>query len=194
LLIAFHKPFDVLSQFTKELPHHRTLGEFGFPPGVYPIGRLDRDSEGLLLLSDEARWTERLLNPRQAHPRTYHAQLEGIATPTALEPLRIGVRLKEFRALPCTARLLLEKESLHPARQPPIRFRKSIPTSWISLTLTEGKNRQVRRMTAAIGLPTLRLVRVAIGQLQLAETGLENGQWRELTAAEQEKVTQRHAR
>ena len=194
MLIAFHKPFDVLSQFTKELPHHRTLGEFGFPPGVYPIGRLDRDSEGLLLLSDEAHWTERLLNPRQAHPRTYHAQVEGIATSTALEPLRIGVRLKEFRALPCTARVLLEDESLHPERQPPIRFRKSIPTSWISLTLTEGKNRQVRRMTAAIGLPTLRLVRVAIGQLRLTETGLENGQWRELTAAEQEKVTQRHAR
>ncbi|MCB1212389.1 MAG: pseudouridine synthase, partial [Verrucomicrobiales bacterium] len=158
------------------------------------IGRLDRDSEGLLLLSDEPRWTDRLLNPRQAHPRTYHAQVEGTATESALEPLRRGVRLKEFRALPCTARVLLEKEVHHPERLPPIRFRKSIPTSWISLTLTEGKNRQVRRMTAAIGLPTLRLLRVAIGQFQLSESGLAAGQWRELTPPEQQKLLHRQAR
>lgn len=191
MLIAFHKPFDVLSQFTQELPQHRTLAEFGFPPGVYPIGRLDRDSEGLILLSDDARWTDRLLNPRQAHPRTYHAQVEGTATEDALQPLREGVRLKEFRTLPCAAHVLSEGEVHHPDRVPSIRFRKNIPTTWISLTLTEGKNRQVRRMTAAVGLPTLRLIRVAIGQLQLSAIGLSPGQWRELSAAEQQLVIER---
>jgi 23S rRNA pseudouridine2457 synthase len=187
MLIAFHKPYDVLSQFTQEHPSHRTLAEFGFPPSVYPIGRLDRDSEGLLLLSDEAKWNDRLLNPRHAHPRTYHAQVDGDVSAEALRKLRSGVDLKEFHTLPCQARRL-EAEPAHPPRHPPVRFRKNIPTSWVELTLTEGKNRQVRRMTAAVGFPTLRLVRVSIGGLKLADLGLEPGQWRELTAVEVKKL------
>lgn len=187
MLLAFYKPFDVLSQFTQEHPSHRTLAEFGFPPRVYAIGRLDRDSEGLLLLSDEAKWNDRLLNPRHAHPRTYHAQVEGEVGDEALRRLRSGVDLREFRTLPCQARRL-EAEPAHPPRNPPIRFRKNIPTSWLELTLTEGKNRQVRRMTAAVGFPTLRLVRVSIGGLDLAALGLEPGRWRELTRAEQQAL------
>lgn len=186
MLLALHKPFDVLSQFTQEHPSHRTLAEFAFPPGVYPIGRLDRDSEGLLLLSDEAKWNDRLLNPRHAHPRTYHAQVDGEISDEALSALRRGVDLKEFRTLPCHARRL--DGDPHPARDPPIRYRKNIPTSWIELTLTEGKNRQVRRMTAAVGFPTLRLVRVSIGGLELADLGLEPGQWRELRSGEQSRL------
>jgi 23S rRNA pseudouridine2457 synthase len=184
MLLAFYKPFDVLSQFTQEHPSHHTLAEFGFPAHVYPVGRLDRDSEGLLLLSDEAKWNDRLLNPRHAHPRTYHAQVDGTVRGEALRKLRSGVDLKEFRTLPCKARRL-DIDPGHPPRDPPVRFRKNIPTSWIELTLTEGKNRQVRRMTAAVGFPTLRLVRVSIGGLQLNDLGLEVGRWRELTPGEQ---------
>jgi 23S rRNA pseudouridine2457 synthase len=184
MLIAFYKPYDVLSQFTQEHPSHRTLAEFGFPSRVYSIGRLDRDSEGLLLLSDEARWTDRLLNPRRGHSRTYHAQVEGEVTDEALRRLaRGGVDLKDFLTLPCRA-TRLETEPLHPPRDPPVRFRKTVPTSWIELTLTEGKNRQVRRMSAAVGFPTLRLIRVRIGGLALADLKIESGQWRELLAAE----------
>jgi 23S rRNA pseudouridine2457 synthase len=184
MLIAFYKPYDVLSQFTQEHPSHRTLAEFGFPSRVYSIGRLDRDSEGLLLLSDEARWTDRLLNPRRGHSRTYHAQVEGEVTDEALRRLaRGGVDLKDFLTLPCCA-TRLETEPLHPPRDPPVRFRKTVPTSWIELTLTEGKNRQVRRMSAAVGFPTLRLIRVRIGGLALADLKIESGQWRELSAAE----------
>ncbi|WP_395749925.1 pseudouridine synthase [Prosthecobacter sp.] len=187
MLIAFHKPFDVLSQFTQEHPSHRTLAEFGFPPDVYAIGRLDRDSEGLLLLSDEARWNDRLLNPRHAHPRTYHAQVDGTITEEALKKLRSGIDLKDFRSLPCKAQRL-DPEPVYPPRDPPVRFRKNIPTSWLALTLTEGKNRQVRRMTAAVGHPTLRLVRVSIGGLNLPDLALKPGKWRELTATEQQRV------
>jgi 23S rRNA pseudouridine2457 synthase len=189
MLIAFHKPFDVLSQFTQEHPSHRTLAEFGFPPHVYAIGRLDRDSEGLLLLSDEALWNDRLLNPRHAHPRTYHAQVDGVISDEAMRQLRSGVDLKEFRTLPGKAQRL-DTEPAHPPRDPPIRFRKNIPTSWLELTLTEGKNRQVRRMTAAVGFPTLRLVRVSIGGLKLADLGIKEGEWRQLTDEEQRKVIQ----
>ncbi len=184
MLIAFYKPFDVLSQFTQEHPSHRTLAEFGFPPDFYAIGRLDRDSEGLLLLSDEAKWNDRLLNPRHAHPRSYHAQVEGEIDDAAVRKLRGGVALKEFRTLPCGA-LKLEAEPEHPPRVPPIRYRVSVPTSWIELTLTEGKNRQVRRMTAAVGFPTLRLVRVSIGGLRLSDLALLPGEWRALNSAEQ---------
>lgn len=187
MLLAFYKPFDVLSQFTQEHPSHRTLAEFGFPPDVYAIGRLDRDSEGLLLLSDEARWNDRLLNPRHAHPRTYHAQVDGTVTDEALRKLRSGIDLKDFHSLPCKAQRL-DTEPAHPPRTPPIRFRKNIPTSWLELTLTEGKNRQVRRMTAAVGFPTLRLIRVSIGGLKLTDLGLSAGQWRELTAEEQRQL------
>lgn len=187
MLIAFNKPYDVLSQFTQEHPSHRTLAEFGFPPRVYAVGRLDRDSEGLLLLSDEAKWNDRLLNPRHAHPRTYHAQVDGAITDAALRKLCAGVDLKEFRTLPCQAQRL-DAEPAHPPRDPPVRFRQNIPTSWLELTLTEGKNRQVRRMTAAVDFPTLRLVRVSIGGLKLVDLDLKPGQWRELNVEEQRKV------
>jgi 23S rRNA pseudouridine2457 synthase len=183
MLLAFHKPYGVLSQFTKEHPSHRTLAEFGFPKDVYPVGRLDSDSEGLILLSDEARWNERLLHPKHGHARTYHAQVEGIPDATALEKLRRGVKLPDFTTLPCKATLVTPEPS-YPPRVPPIRERKSIPTSWLALTLTEGKNRQVRRMTAAVGFPTLRLIRAAIGAFTLAEAGLQEGKWRELTQEE----------
>lgn len=192
MLLAFHKPYDVLSQFTQEHPSHRTLAEFGFPPHVYPIGRLDRDSEGLLLLSDEALWTDRLLNPRSGHPRTYHAQVEGEVTDDALRRLsRGGIDLKDFRTLPCHAQRL-EAEPQHALRMPPVRFRKTIPTSWIELTLTEGKNRQVRRMTAAVGFPTLRLIRVSMGGLSLAHLGLAPGEWRHLAAEDQQCLLSPH--
>jgi 23S rRNA pseudouridine2457 synthase len=187
MLIAFYKPFDVLSQFTQEHPSHRTLAEFGLPPDVYPIGRLDRDSEGLLLLSDEAQWNDLLLNPRHGHRRTYHAQVEGIATEPALTKLRAGIDLGDFQTRRCEASLL-SSEPNHPPRDPPVRFRKTVPTSWIELTLTEGKNRQVRRMTAAVGFPTLRLIRVAIGSLTLESLGLPPGKWRELDKHERDVV------
>ena len=185
MLLALYKPFGVLSQFTQEHPSHRTLAEFGFPPDVYPIGRLDRDSEGLILLSDEARWTDRLLNPKRAHPRAYHSQLEGLISDDALAKLQRGVRLKEFTTLPCKARRL-DPAPAHPPRDPPIRYRASIPTSWLELELTEGKNRQVRRMTAAIGFPTLRLIRVRIGKLTLGSLQLEPGKWRALSKGEEQ--------
>ena len=183
MLLAFYKPFDVLSQFTREHPSHRTLAEFGFPPDVYPVGRLDRDSEGLLLLSDEARWNDLLLNPKHGHRRTYHAQVEGVITDEALNKLRAGLDLGDFKTRRCEASLLNDEPN-HPPRDPPVRFRKTVPTSWIELTLTEGKTRQVRRMTAAVGFPTLRLIRVAIGPLTSASLGLTPGRWRPLSEEE----------
>jgi 23S rRNA pseudouridine2457 synthase len=187
MILALYKPFGVLSQFTQEHPSHRTLAEFGFPPNVYAIGRLDRDSEGLLLLSDEARWNDRMLNPKHAHPRTYHAQVEGEVTPAALAKLSSGIDLGDFKTQRCEAKSL-HPEPAHPPRDPPIRFRKSVSTSWIRLTLTEGKNRQVRRMTAAVGFPTLRLVRVSMGALTLEQLDLAPGNWRELSPREQAKL------
>ena len=188
MLLAFHKPYGVLSQFTQEHPSHRTLAEFGLPPEVYPIGRLDSDSEGLILLSDEAKWNQRLLHPSRGHERIYHAQVEGVPDDTALAKLRKGVQLPDFKTLPCKA-VLLEPPPDHGVRVPPVRERKTIPTSWMELTLVEGKNRQVRRMTAAVGYPTLRLLRVAIGRLQLAELGLAAGKWKKLSAEELGLVT-----
>lgn len=182
MLIAFHKPFDVLSQFTKELPIHRTLAEFDFPPQVYGIGRLDRDSEGLLLLSDDPRWTARLLDPQHGHERTYWAQVEGRVPEAALATLRGGVVMKDYQAQPCQARSVTELDPNErlPPRDPPIRHRQNVPTSWLELTLREGKNRQVRKMTAAVGHPTLRLVRVRIGKLRLLELDLAPGAWCEV--------------
>ncbi len=178
MLIAFNKPYNVLSQFTRELPTHRTLADYGFPPDVYAIGRLDQDSEGLLLLSDEASWTHNLLPPKRGHPRTYHAQVEGHVEAQTLEKLgQGGIDIKGHLTLPCSAEVV---EPVYPPRVPPIRKRQSIPTTWLQLTLTEGKNRQVRRMTAAIGHPTLRLIRAAIGNLTLAKMALEPGEWRML--------------
>lgn len=190
MLAAFHKPYRVLSCFTPDGSPNRTLAEFGFPPRVYAIGRLDADSEGLLLLSDEPEWTGRLLTPESSHPRTYHVQVDGTPDETALAQLRKGLVIQGRKTRPCEAWLLPEPPAL-PPRDPPIRFRKSIPDTWLGLTLTEGRNRQVRRMTAAIGHPTLRLVRHAIGTLTLAELGLEPGQWMELGECWRTKVLMR---
>ena len=186
MLLAFHKPYGVLSQFTPE-PGSAwgTLASFGLPPDVYPLGRLDADSEGLLLLSDEKGLNSRLLDPERGHPRTYWAQVEGAPTPAALAKLAQGLDLKGYRTRPCQARLL-DPQPAVPPRDPPIRVRPSIPDTWIELTLVEGKNRQVRRMTAAIGHPTLRLIRVRIGQLPLAP--LLPGHHRPLTPPERAQV------
>jgi len=180
--LLFHKPYDVLTQFTNDSPEpRRTLKDFIPVPDVYAVGRLDRDSEGLLLLTDDGALQHRLTDPRYEHPRTYWVQVEGSPTPQALEQLAKGVDIQEYRTRPAQVRMLPVEPEL-PLREPPIRFRKSIPTAWIEITLTEGKNRQVRRMTAAVGHPTLRLVRVAIGPLRLE--GLAPGKWRNLTSSE----------
>jgi 23S rRNA pseudouridine2457 synthase len=186
MVLALNKPYGVLSQFTEDGSPNRTLAEFGFPKEVYPVGRLDADSEGLLILTDEAALNERLLHPAAGHRRTYWAQVERIPSSEALDRLRRGLKIQDYRALPCTARIL-EPQPKVPSRSAPIRFRKNVPDVWLELTLTEGKNRQVRRMTAAIGHPTLRLIRTSIGELRLADLNLSLGQWRELTS------TERHA-
>ncbi len=178
MLIAFNKPYGVLSQFTGDGSPNRPLAEFKFPKNVYPIGRLDADSEGLLLLSDEPHWNQQLLHPRHAHEREYWAQVEKIPAPAALAQLQRGVVIQDHKTLPCRAWLLEPQPEISP-RVPPIRYRKSVPDCWIGLELIEGKNRQVRRMTAAIGHPTLRLLRVRIGNFRLAP--LPPGQWRVLT-------------
>ncbi len=185
MLLAFNKPFGVLSQFTNETPGQRTLAEFGFPKGVYPIGRLDADSEGLLLLADEPDLNQQLLNPRYAHQREYWAQVERMPNALSLQRLERGLLIHGRRTLPCRA-IIIEPQPEIPPRQPPIRFRKSIPTCWISLKLIEGKNRQVRRMTAAVGHPTLRLIRVTIGRFPLPSLGA--GKWRELNRHERALV------
>jgi len=185
MLIALNKPYDILSQFTPELPGQRTLAEFALPPDVYPLGRLDRDSEGLLLLTDERALVDRLLNPRHAHPRTYWVQVERVPNEAALEQLRRGMVVEKQLTLPCRA-WLPEPQPQLPPRVPPIRERKSVPDCWIALELTEGRNRQVRRMTAAVGHPTLRLVRVQIGGFALGD--LPAGAWKELNAAERSRV------
>jgi len=185
VLIAFHKPYGVLSRFTPDGSPNRTLAEFGFPKSVYPIGRLDADSEGLLLLSDEAELNERLLHPRHAHEREYWVQVERIPTPNALAKLAKGLVIQERQTLPCRA-WLLDPQPDVPPRDPPIRVRKTVPDCWLGLELLEGKNRQVRRMTAAIGHPTLRLLRVRIGRLELRT--LLPGVWRELSSVERKLV------
>lgn len=181
MLIAFNKPYGVLSQFTPDGSPNRALAEFGFPKGVYPIGRLDADSEGLLLLSEEPELNRRLLHPKQAHEREYWAQIERIPAEDALRELAKGVVVQARKTLPGRAWTLNPQPEL-PPRDPPIRFRKTVPTCWIGLELVEGKNRQVRRMTAAVGHPTLRLVRVRIGQFKLAD--LAPGKWKILSPAE----------
>ncbi len=173
-LVLFNKPYGILTQFRMS-EHGRGLAEFIPVPGVYPAGRLDKDSEGLLLLTDDGRLQHRLTDPRHKLPKTYWAQVEGLPTDAALASLRAGVLLDGKPTLPAKVRLLPEP-ALWP-RDPPIRFRKAIPTAWLEIILTEGRNRQVRRMTAAVGLPTLRLVRVAIGPYTL--DGLTPGAWKE---------------
>ena len=181
MLIAFHKPYGVLSQFTPDGSRHRPLADFDFPKGVYPLGRLDAESEGLLLLSDEAALNARLLHPTRGHYRTYWAQVERVPGREALAQLERGVLIGGRQTLPCRA-WLLDPQPEMPPRVPPIRFRKNVPEAWIALELVEGKNHQVRRMTAAVGHPTLRLVRVKIGHFELG--ALAPGIWRELGAAE----------
>lgn len=174
-----YKPYGMLSQFTPDQPGQRTLAELSasLPKDVYPVGRLDADSEGLLLLTNDPRLNARLLRPERGHERTYWAQVEGIPTEEALEALRQGVVIRihgtPYRTRPARVRLLEGPPEL-PPREPPIRLRKSVPDRWIEITLTEGKNRQVRRMCAAVGYPVLRLVRVQIGALRLGEGPLRH--------------------
>ncbi len=176
--LLFNKPYDVLTQFSGD---RRTLKDYINVPNVYPAGRLDRDSEGLLLLTDDGALQHRLTDPKFAHPRTYWAQVERTPSPHALHQLATGVVIDHQRTKPARITLLPAEPDL-PPRDPPIRFRKTVATAWIELILTEGRNRQVRRMTAAAGHPTLRLVRVAIGNLRI--DGLAPGKWRDLTRAE----------
>ena len=185
MLIAFNKPYGVLSQFTGEGSKHRTLAEFGFPKGMYPIGRLDAESEGLLLLSDEPELNARLLHPDNAHVRVYWAQVERVPDTVALKTLEEGVVISGRKTLPCRA-YVLEPQPNVPPRDPPIRFRKNVPDIWIGIELTEGKNHQVRRMTAAVGHPTLRLIRVRIGGLELGD--LRSGDKKRLTDKERRSV------
>lgn len=180
MLIAFNKPYGVLCQFTdRSMPPRVTLADFGLPAGVYPAGRLDFDSEGLLLLTDDGRLAHQLTDPRHQRPKTYWVQVEGEPGEDALHALRTGVRLKDGPTRPARARRI-DPPTLWP-RNPPVRFRKTVPDAWLELGITEGRNRQVRRMTAAVGLPTLRLVRVGSGGSTLG--GLQPGQWRELQDA-----------
>ena len=184
LYIALNKPYNVLRQFSQADSHtKRTLAAFALPKSVYPVGRLDYDSEGLLILSDDAALNSALLSPSRGHKRTYLAQIERLPDEQALALLRQGVVLDGRPTLPAQARLLTTDPPLG-IRDVPIRFRKSVPTCWLELSLTEGRNRQVRRMTAAVGHPTLRLFRSSIGKLDLFDLGLPAGVWRELTGAE----------
>ena len=174
-LIVFNKPYGVLCQFTRD-GDRPTLKDYIGVPGVYPAGRLDTDSEGLLVLTDLGRWQTRIAEPRGKMPKTYWAQVEGVPDEPALEQLRRGVELGDFVSLPADVRPIAEPANLWP-RTPPIRVRAQIPTSWLEIVINEGKNRQVRRMTAKVGYPTLRLVRARIGPWALED--LQPGAWRE---------------
>ncbi|MEX0339649.1 MAG: pseudouridine synthase [Arenibacterium sp.] len=175
-LIRFNKPFGVLSQFS-DGEGRATLGDFVDVPGVYPAGRLDRDSEGLLILTDNGRLQARISDPRHKMAKTYWVQVEGLPDKAALQQLAQGVELKDGRTRPARLRRMEAPKQLWP-RIPPIRVRKSVPDCWIELTIREGRNRQVRRMTAAVGHPTLRLIRYRIGDWTL--DGLETGTWRDV--------------
>jgi 23S rRNA pseudouridine2457 synthase len=178
VLIAFNKPFGVICKFSPE-PGKPTLADFIKIPNVYPAGRLDTDSEGLLLLTDDGALQARISDPLHKLPKVYWAQVEGTPTEAALTALRNSVKLSDFTTKPAGARRIDEPENLWP-RDPPIRYRAKIPTAWLELTLREGKNRQVRRMTAHVGFPTLRLVRAAIGKVSVAS--MAPGSWREIDA------------
>ncbi|WDZ97308.1 pseudouridine synthase [Herbaspirillum sp. WKF16] len=184
-LILFNKPFQVMSQFSSH-PERETLSDYIDIPNVYPAGRLDADSEGLLLLTDDGKLQHDISHPRRKQPKTYLAQVEGEASEEALERLRKPLDLGDFVTRESEARLIREPGWLWP-RNPPIRERKNQPTAWLALTISEGKNRQVRRMTAAVGLPTLRLIRIAIGPFSLATHPVLPGEWREVDPLELEK-------
>ncbi|KXS32613.1 MAG: Pseudouridine synthase [Candidatus Gallionella acididurans] len=175
-ILLFNKPFGVICQFSRD-GMHPTLADYIPLPDFYPAGRLDTDSEGLLVLTDDGQMQHRITDPEHKLPKTYWVQVEGVPGEQALERLRVGVELPGFTTRPAEARVIDEPANLWP-RNPPIRSRKNIPTGWIELAIREGKNRQVRRMTAAVGLPTLRLIRYGIGEWTLA--GLEPGQWRQI--------------
>ena len=178
VLIAFNKPYGVLCQFTdRSTPPRRTLAGFGLPAGVYPAGRLDSDSEGLLLLTDDGALAHRLTDPRHKQPKTYWLQVEGEPSTSQLDALRAGVELNDGPTLPAQV-ARIAPPTLWP-RDPPVRFRKTVPDAWLQVTIREGRNRQLRRMGAAVGLPVLRLVRIAIGGSQLA--ALAPGEWRATT-------------
>jgi 23S rRNA pseudouridine2457 synthase len=174
-ILLFNKPFGVICQFSRD-GLHPTLADYIALPAFYPAGRLDTDSEGLLLLTDDGKLQHRITDPKHKLPKTYWVQVEGVPDEAALAKLQRGVMLNDGMTRPAEARLIAEPAQLWP-RNPPVRFRKNIPTSWIELTLREGRNRQVRRMTAAVGHPTLRLIRCAIGRWSL--DGIAPGEWRE---------------
>ncbi|BCB26338.1 pseudouridine synthase [Sulfurimicrobium lacus] len=179
MLILFNKPYGVICQFSSD-GMHPTLKDYVQIPGVYPAGRLDTDSEGLLILTDDGALQHKISHPRHKQAKTYWVQVEGNPTPEALAQLRRGVNLGDFVSQPAKAKIIPEPPGLWP-RNPPVRFRKEIPTSWIELIIREGKNRQVRRMTAKVGFPTLRLIRSRIGEWSVE--GLAPGTWREMTTA-----------
>ena len=192
--LLFYKPYNVLCQFTdhKETTNRNTLKDYISIPNVYPVGRLDLDSEGLLLLTNNGQLQHRLAHRKFAHPRTYWVQVERIPDEFALQKLRQGIVIKDYKTRPAKVKIL-EPEPILPPRNPPIRDRKTVPTCWLEITLTEGRNRQVRRMTAAVGYPTLRLVRVAMGIPKRGTAKyhylnldcLQPGEWRELNKEEQ---------
>jgi 23S rRNA pseudouridine2457 synthase len=186
--VILNKPYGVLSRFTPDGSAHRTLADLGLPPGLWPVGRLDADSEGLLVLTADRGLQTRLLDPRHGHPRTYQVQVEGIPSDEALMALERGIVLDGRVTRPARAARLAEDPGF-PPRVPPIRHRLTVPTTWIAITLTEGRNRQVRRMTAAVGHPTLRLVRVSIGALGLGDLAV--GAWRELGARDLDLLRRR---
>ena len=183
--IIINKPFEVLTQFTDEAGR-ATLKDFVPVPGIYPVGRLDYDSEGLVLLTDDKQLQHRLSNPAFKVEKTYWVQVEGIPTDESLTKLRLGVQIKGGKTTPAKVRLLESAPDVW-ERSTPIRFRKNIPTTWLEIRISQGMNRQVRRMTAAVGYPTLRLIRPSIGPLSLAE--LQPGQWRDLMPEEVEQLT-----
>ncbi len=191
--ILFYKPYNVLCQFSDREGNNAdsqrgTLKDYIDIPDIYAVGRLDLDSEGLLLLTNHGAIQHRLSSPKYGHPRTYWVQVERIPDEKALDCLRNGVEIQDYRTRPAIVQLLPTEPEL-PPREPPVRFRKTVPTAWLEITLTEGKNRQVRRMTAAVGFPTLRLVRSRIGNLSLE--GLQPGQWRDLTTEEVKSLLKR---
>jgi len=195
-VILFYKPYGVLCQFTDTKSGETkrpTLREYIPIPSIYPVGRLDLDSEGLLLLTNNGHLQHRLAHRKFAHPRTYWVQVERIPDEQALQRLREGIVIKDYRTRPAKVSLLAKEPPLLP-RNPPIRYRQSVPTCWLEITLTEGRNRQVRRMTAAVGFPTLRLVRIAMGVNQQDSTkqlrldGLQLGQWRDLNPEERKML------